>query len=94
MGSKILSCGETVINKSAFHKKTTPININEIKINEIVLFGITSYGNKGSLKCYIGYKHTDGILSPLTIRLPQLTGSVKHFDDENKVRNFLVADKK
>ena len=62
MGSKILSYGETAIIKSASHKKTTSININETKINRIILFNKTSYGNKGSLKDYIGYRHTDGNL--------------------------------
>ena len=94
MGSKILSYGETAIIKSAFHKKTTSININEIEINGIVLFNKTSYGNKGSLKHYIRHKHTDGNFSPLNIKLPQLTGYAKHFNDENKVTKFLVADKK
>ena len=84
MGSKILSYGKTAIIKSAFPKKTTSISINEIKINRIVLFDKTSYGNKGSLKHYIGYRHTDGILSPLNIRLPQLTGYAKHFNDKIK----------
>ena len=28
------------------------------------------------------------------MRLPQITGHAKHFNDENKVINFLVADKK
>ena len=94
MGSKILSYGETAIIKSAFHKKTTSINIDKIEINRIVLFNKTSYDNKGSLKHYIGHKHADGNFSPLNIRLPQLTGYAKHFNDENKVINFLVADKK
>ena len=94
MESKILSYGETAIIKSAFHKETTSININETKINKIVLFDKTSYGNKGSFKHYIGYKHTDGIILPLNIRLPQLTGYVKHFSDENKLINFLVTNKK
>ena len=31
---------------------------------------------------------------PLNIRLPQLTGHVKHFSDENKLISFLVTDKK
>ena len=31
---------------------------------------------------------------PLNIRLPQLTGYVKHFSDENRLINFLVTDKK
>ena len=88
-----MSYDEIAIIKSVFYKKTTSIDINEIKINRIVLFDKTSYGNKGSLKRYIGYRHTDGILSPLNIKLPQLTGYAKQFNDE-KVINFLVADKK
>ena len=92
MGSKILSYGETAIIKSALHKKTT--NINKIEINRIVLFSKTSYDDTGSFKYYIGYRHTDGNLSPPSIRLPQLTGYAKHFNDEDKVINFLVADKK
>ena len=80
--------------KVHFTKKTTSININKIEINRIVLFNKTSYGNKGSLKHYIGYRHADGIILPLNIRLPQLTGYVKHFSDENKLINFLVTDKK
>ena len=43
---------------------------------------------------YIGYGHPDGNLSPLNIRLPQLTGYAKHFNDVDKIINFLVADKK
>ena len=38
--------------------------------------------------------HTDGNLSPLNIRLPQLTGYAKHFYGVDKLINFLVADKK
>ena len=56
MGSKILSYGETAIIKNAFQKKTTSININEIEINSMVLFNKNSYGNKGSLEHYTGYK--------------------------------------
>ena len=54
----------------------------------MVLFNKTSYGNKGSFKHYIEYRNVDGNLSPLNIRLLQLTGYVKHFRDENKHINF------
>ena len=80
--------------KVHFTKKTISININEIRINRIILFDKTSYGNKSSFKHYIGYSHPDGSLSPLNIRLPQLTGYVKYFNDVDKIINFLVADKK
>ena len=57
MESKILSYGETAIIKSAFHKETTSININEIKINKIVLFDKASYGNKVNLSTSLGMTH-------------------------------------
>ena len=80
--------------KVHFTKKLISININEIRINRIILFDKTSYGNKSSFKHYIGYSHPDGNLSPLNIRLPQLTGYVKYFNDVDKIINFLVVDKK
>ena len=82
-----MSYGETAIIKSEFYKKTASTNINDIKINRIVLFNKTSYGNKRSLKHYIGYRHTDRILSALNISLPQLTGYAKHFNNKVKKKS-------
>ena len=77
--------------KKHFTKKTTSVNINEIEINRIVLFGKNSYGNKGSSKRYIGYWHKgEAFLSPLNIRLPQLT----YLTNADKLINLLVTDKK
>ena len=92
---KILGYGETCINKNAFHKKTTSVNIDEVEINKITLLDKNSYGNKSSFKYHIGYRHkNEALLSPLNIKLPQLTGCTKHFDKNNKYVNLLVNDKK
>ena len=93
MGSKTLCCGETCIDKNAFHNNKSSISINEVEINRIALFDKTSYGNKGSFKHYIGYRHKDRTFSLLNIKLPQLTGYVKHFNNGDKFVNFLVIDK-
>ena len=69
------------------------IIINEVEINRIVLFNKTSCGNKGSFKRYIRYRHKDGTFLPLNVKLPQLTGYAKHFNNGDKLTNFLVADK-
>ena len=37
MKPKVLSYGETCINKNAFHKKTTSVNVDEVEINKIKL---------------------------------------------------------
>ena len=69
---------------------TTSISIDEVKINKIVLFDKTSYGNNGLFKYYIGYRHKDGIFSPLNVKLSQLTGYSKHFNDSK----YIITDKK
>ena len=93
MGSKVLGCGEIGIDKNAFHNNKSSTSIDEVEINKIVLFDKTSYGNKGSFKYYIGYRHKDGTFSPLNIKLPQLTEYAKHFNNGDKLINFLVAVK-
>ena len=93
MRSKTLSKDEICVDKNAFHSNNSSININEIKINRTVLLNKTSYGNKGSFKHYIGYRHKEGNFSPLNVKLPQLTGYAKHFNNDNKLINLLVADK-
>ena len=58
-----------------FTKKTTSINIDEVKIDKITLLDKTSHGNKDSFEYHIGYRHkNEALLSPLNIKLPQLTG--------------------
>ena len=53
-----------------------------------------SYGNKGSFKYFIGYIHVGNVFPlPLYIKLPQMNGYVKCFDNNNKYINFLVHDK-
>ena len=93
MGSKVVGCGEISIDKNTFHNNKISISIDEIEINKIVLFGKTSYGNKGSFKHYIGYRDKDGAFSSLNIKLSQLTGYTKHFNNGDKRINFLVTDK-
>ena len=89
-----MSYDKTCINKNAYHKTATSINIDKVDINKITLLDKTSCGNKGSFKYHIGYRYkNESLLSPLNIKLPQLTGYTKHFDDNNKYVNLLVNDK-
>ena len=76
--------------RGAFHNNKSSVTINKAEINRIALFDKTSYGNKGSF----GYRHKERkTFSPLNVRLPQLTGYVKHFNNGDKLINFLVTDK-
>ena len=81
--------GENGIIKSAFHKNKTPININEVDIEEIVLSHKKSYG-KDSFKYFIGYRHKYVFPSPLCVKLRQLNAYGKYFGKNSKYVNLLV----
>ena len=80
------------IEKSTFYKNKTINNIEEIDINNILVSKKEPYGNKNSVKYFIGYNDND-IIRPLCIRLPQMTGYARKFN-ENATMSFIVKDKK
>ena len=71
------------------------MNIDEVDIRRIVLSSKHSYGNKGSYKCFIGYiNNCNAFPIPLCIKLPQMIGYTKYFDNNKKYMNLLFHDKK
>ena len=46
---------------AAFYKYKQSVNINKIDIIRIIISDKDSYDNKGSFKCFIGYKSNEGI---------------------------------
>ena len=86
--------GENGIIKSSFYKNKTPININEVDIEEIRLFHKKSYG-KDSFKYFIGYRHkSNAFPSPLCVKLPKMNAYAEYFDKNNKYMNLLANDKR
>ena len=77
--------------KSSFYKNKAINNIEDIDLNNILVSKKEPYGNKNSLKYFIGY-NDNGIIRPLCIRLPQMTGYVRKFD-ENATMSFIVKNK-
>ena len=93
MRSKTLNKDEICTDKKAFLNNKSSISIDKVEINRIVLLNKTLFGNKGSFKHYIGYRHVDGNFSPINIKIPQLTGYAKHFNNGDKLIYSLIADK-
>ena len=79
------------IKKSIFYKNKAINNIEDIDVNNILVSKKEPYGNKNSVKYFIGYNDND-IIRPLCIRLPQMTGYVRKFD-ENATMSFIVKNK-
>ena len=78
--------------KSSFYKNKKINNIENIDVNNILVSKKERYGNKNPIKYFIGYNDND-IIRPLCIRLPQMTGYARKFD-ENATISFIVKDKK
>ena len=90
--AKILSYGETCINKNAFKNqlvKIKPISINEVEINKIKVSDKNSYGNKGSLNIILDICIKLRRFSiTICIKLPQLIGYTKYFNNYNRYVNL------
>ena len=78
--------------KSTYYKNKTINTIENIDVHNILVFEKEPYGSKNPVKYFIGYNYND-IIRPLCIRLPQMTGYARKFD-ENATLSFIVKDKK
>ena len=91
MSGKNINFNDKKIKKSSFYKDKKINNIEDIDVNNILVSKKEPYGTKNSLKYFIGYNDND-IIRPLCIRLPQMTGYAKKFND-NATMSFIVKDK-
>ena len=89
---KNINCNDKKINKSNFYRNERLFNIDDIDIDKILVSKKEPYGKKDSIKYFVGYNYHDYI-EPLCIRLPQLMGYVKCFDND-KTTSFKIIDKK
>ena len=92
MSGKNLNLMSKKIKKSIFYKNTAINNIEDINVNNLLVSKKEPYGNKNSFKYFIGYSDND-VIRPLCIKLPQMTGYARKFD-ENATMSFIVKDKK
>ena len=92
MSGKNINFGDKKIKRSTFYKNKKIYSTDDIDVNNILVSKKESYGTQNSLKYFIGYNDND-IIRPLCIRLPQMTGYARKFD-ENATMSFIVKDKK
>ena len=92
MSGKNINFDNKKIKRSGFYKNKTINNIEDIDVNNILVSKKEPYRTKNSLKYFIGYNDNDNI-RPLCIKLPQMTGYARKFN-ENATMSFIVKDKK
>ena len=91
MSERNIAFNDKKIRKSTFYKNKTRNNIEDIDVNNILVSKKEPYSEKNLCKYFIGYNDND-IIRPLCIRLPQMTGYARKFD-ENAAMSFVVKDK-
>ena len=69
------------IKKNIFYRSRKPFNASDIDVNKIVISKEVVYGTKNSFKYFIGYNDKEDLIRPLLLKLPQMIGYLKEFDD-------------
>ena len=92
MIGKNINFDDKKIKKTIFYKNKRIYSTDDIDVNNILVSKKEPYSNKNSVKYLIGY-NDNHIIRPLCIRLPQMTGYARKFD-ENATMSFIVKDKK
>ena len=78
--------------KSKFYKKKkNAAKIDGIDVNKILVLKEEPYATKDSFKYFIWY-NDDDVIRPLCIKLPQITGYIRKFDD-NTTMSFRISNK-
>ena len=91
MSGKNINFDDKKVEKSDFYKNKKINKIDDINVNNILVSKKEPYGTKNSFKYFIWYNDND-IIRPLCIRLSQMTGYVRKFN-ENWAMSFRVKDK-
>ena len=91
MSVKNINFDDKKIKKSDLYKNKKINEIDDINVNNILVSKKELYGTKNSFKYFNGY-NDNYIIRPLCIRLPQMIGYVRKFN-ENSTMLFRVKDK-
>ena len=91
MNGKNINFGDKKNNKKWLLQIKRKVTSIDVDANKILVFKNEPYGTKKALKYVIGYNNND-VIRPLCLRLPQITGYAKKFN-ENATMSFRVNNK-
>ena len=87
---KTLKFSNIRVNKKYFHKSKQSIDLDSIKLDQIVVSDKFKDSDDG-FKYFIGYKEGE-IVKALCMILPLMRGYIKYFEKEEKICLFLIKD--
>ena len=80
MSKKSINFDDKKIKKSEFYKNNKANRIGDIDVSKILVSQKETYGTKTSFKYFIGCNEND-VIRPLCVRLPQMTGYDRRFNE-------------
>ena len=90
MSKKTLKFDNIRVNIKEFHKSKQPIDLDLIKVDQIIVSDKFKHSN-GGFKYFIGCKEGE-IVKPLCIILPQMTGHITYSENRGKKMSFVIKD--
>ena len=81
------------IKKTIFYRSRKPFDVSDINVNRIVMYKEVVYGTNNSLKYFIGNFDEDDVIRLLLLKLPQMMGYLKEFND-SMIMSLRVDDSK
>ena len=91
MSGKSINFDDKKIEKSEFYKNRKVFLIDDVDVSKIQVSKKEPYGTKNAFEYFIGYNDNNAI-RPLCVRLTQMTGYAKKFD-ENATMSFRANNK-
>ena len=91
MSKKTLVFNDIEGNKKDFYASKKAIPLNLVNTNNIfVSYRVKQ--NNDTYKYFIGYLHDDGVIRPLCVISPQMSGYIKYFENGGKNMSFKIED--
>ena len=91
MSKQTLVFNDIEVNKKDFYTSKQAIPLNLVNTNNVIICYRVKQNN-GAYKCFIGYSHDDGVIKPLCIVLPQMSGYIKSLENGGKNMSFKIED--
>ena len=92
MSEKTLKFNNIILNKKKFHRSKKPVDLFSVDLDQIVVSYKFKH-NEERFKYFIDYLKS-GIVKPLCIVLPQMSGYIKYFENGSRTIYFLIKDDK
>ena len=91
MSKQTLVFNDIEVNEKDFHASKKAILLNLVNTNNTAISYRVNQNND-TYKYFIGYSHDDGVIKPLCVILPQMSGYIKYFENGGNNISFKTED--